>query len=392
MHSYLAIKQTRSLLLILLLATHSAFAEETEAKAQRKKKAAREKKQEEEKVIKEQFGYSFNDIRDNLVVVEHDDAVGSGFIAKMDDKFYILTNQHVILGADKIRFTTASGKPLRPRKVELSTTRDIARLLLDSDAGFEITDNIEMDAPIGVFGNSDGGGVATELYGKITGVGGELVEVSADFVSGNSGSPVLNLEQEVIGIASYVRYSDNSKMKEGTRFENQTRRFCYRLTDVQWKAVNWKKYNDKYGKLYKENEILIDSIFEIANLWYEDPFSKVTADEHPDMGLRKWSTSHNHMVNRIVRMRDKGRATPHQLDNTNKQIRKDLGDSAEDLSTVCRGRARQMRLLAAQRELTDFLHKEFEGFAYRLDYAAKQIERYGDKLSAFNFFHFAEDD
>jgi hypothetical protein len=276
--------------------------------------------------------------------------------------------------------------------VELSATRDIARLLLPDEDGFELAATIEMDLPVGVFGNSDGGGVATELYGTVSGVGADVVEVTADFVSGNSGSPVLNLNQELVGIASYVKYSQKSKMKEGTKFENQTRRFCYRLTGTQWQAVNWKQYNKKYGKLYRTNEQLVDSIYEIINQWYDSPFGKVTADDHPDHDLQKWSTSHNHMVNRIVRLSDKGRATRHELDNTNKQIRKDIGDSAEALAAVCKGRARQMKLLSTQRELTEFLRKEFEGYAYSLDYSAKAIDRFGDRLTDLNFFRFADED
>jgi S1-C subfamily serine protease len=199
-------------LLLLLIACSTTFAEQAdgekeEATEERKKEKAAEKKKEEEKAIKKEFAYSFNDIRDHLVVIEHENGTGSGFVAKMGDHYYIFTNQHVIFGAHKISFKSVSGKQLRPKKVELSATRDMARLLLDTDEGLAVSGNIEMDAPIALFGNSDGAGVATELYGRINGIGGELIEVSADFVSGNSGSPVLNLDQEVIGIASYVRFS-----------------------------------------------------------------------------------------------------------------------------------------------------------------------------------------
>ena len=130
---------------------------------------------------------------------------------------------------------------------------------------------------------------------------------------------MLNLEQEVIGIASYVKYARKSKMKEGTKFENQTRRFCYRLTGTQWKTINWKQYNKQYGKLYRKNEELIDSIYEAANTWYGNPFSRMSFEDHKDAGLRKWSNEHNSMVNRIERTMDK-RISQHQLDNVNKQI------------------------------------------------------------------------
>lgn len=358
-------------LLLLLLAWNSAFAKETE-----------------ETDLKAQFTYSFNDIQDHLVVVEHDIAVGSGFIAKMGGRYYIFTNQHVIMGGEGIRFKTTSGKLLKPKKVELSATRDIARLLLDTDSGLEISDGPKMDALIGVFGNSDGGGVATELYGKVTSVGSELIEVSADFVSGNSGSPVLNLDREVIGIASFVRFSNDKKSKDDDEPKTLTRRYCYRLTDVQWKVVNWKKYNEKYGAAYLKNNALIDEIFEVADNWYQHPFRKISTEKLPDSGLQKWLKNHNHMINRIERMNEKGRATQHELDNTNKQIRNDLIDSAEAFSAVCTSRARQMNFFSDQKDLTGFLQKEFHRLAKRLGYASEQLDDFGKELEDYNYFHF----
>lgn len=339
------------------------------------------------KEIKKQFTYSFNDIQNNLVVIEHDIAVGSGFVAKMDGHYYIFTNQHVILGGDRIRFKTASGKQLKPKRVELSATRDMARLLLDTEVGLEISGSPKMDDLVGVFGNSDGGGVATELYGKVTSVGSELVEVSADFVSGNSGSPVLNLDKEVIGIASFVRFSTDKKTEDDEEPKTITRRYCYRLTGVQWKAVNWKKYNDKYGAAYLENDALINEIFEIIWAWFNNPFIKVSTENHPDSGLLKWAKNHNQVVSRIERISNT-RISQHQLDNTNKQIRKDLIDSADALAKVCTDRARQMRFFSNQKELTGFMRKEFLRLAERLDNASEQLDDFGKELESFNYFSF----
>ena len=385
-------KRLIHLLLLLVLACFSAIAEEeddkkTDEEKEREKQEALEKRLAEENEIKAQFEYTFNDISDKLVTIscESDQgrSSGSGFVATMKGKTYLFTNQHVILGADKISFKTAYGETLRPRGVELAASRDMARLLLDDGtAGFEITREMAVDAPIGVFGNSEGGGVTTELYGKITSVGSDRIEVSADFVSGNSGSPVLGLDQKAMGIATYIRYFTNDEVG------NKTRRFCYRLTGDQWKPVNWKKYNEKYGKLYCDYEQLIESIINVTDIWNEEPYARMTADDHPDAGLRKWSAEHNRVINRIMRLSDKKRCFQHELDNTNKRIKQDMHDSAEALSAVCRNRARQMRLLSKQRELTGFLHKQFEGFADRLDKTATEIDRYGDKLSTRNFFYF----
>ena len=341
--------------------------------------------------IKEQFSYTFNDVYDKLVIIECKGKrgawSGSGFIAEMAGKTYIFTNQHIILGADTISFKTAHGEALRPRAVELSATRDIARLLLEDHDALAISDNLSMGAPLAVFGNSEGGGVATELFGQVTGVGADLVEVSAEFVSGNSGSPVLNLDKEVIGIASYVRYSTPTKQKEGTQFENKVRRFCYRLTDVRWARVNWKKYNAEYGNTYRETEELVESVLDVVNGWYDDPFGPVS-DNQSDYDLRKWSNEHNRMVSRIVRLSDKGRATVNELNSTNKQIRNDIGDSAEALSEFCKRRARFVEFTTGKSDLTGFLRDEFEGSVYRLEYASEAIDYFGTKLEKIDYFSF----
>ncbi|RLA42372.1 MAG: hypothetical protein DRQ97_14085, partial [Gammaproteobacteria bacterium] len=201
------LKRRFGLLLLLALACVPLIAEEEEEEDKKtpeqeelEREEALGKRLAAEQEIKAQFEYSFNEISDKLVTVtctsNRGRSFGSGFVATLNGKTYLFTNQHVIIGADKISFKTAYGETLRPRGVELAASRDMARLLLaDGTEGFEITSKMSIGSPIGVFGNSEGGSVATELYGKVTSVGSEVVDVSADIVSGNSGSPVLNLDQ-----------------------------------------------------------------------------------------------------------------------------------------------------------------------------------------------------
>lgn len=349
-------KPLHYLLLFLLICT-PLFAEQTDAekkdaakkeKAEKKKKNSEKKQQAaEEKAIKEQFSYSFNDIRDHLVIIEHETGTGSGFVAKMGEHYYIFTNQHVIFGANKISFTTISGKKLRPKKVELSAERDIARLLLDSDEGLVVSSQIKMDAPVGVFGNSDGAGVATELYGKINGIGGELIEVSALFVAGNSGSPVLNLDQEVIGIASYVRFSSNNRTKKGTQFENKTRRFCYRLADTKWIPVNWTKYNKKYGTFYFKNQQLIQCLENIYSDWKNDLSVMVSLNTESDRRMLSWSQTHNDM---IQKHQNKGKFAA------------EYSKSLTKLSSLCKNESNRTKrfLTEEDQQLTGFLRDEFK--------------------------------
>lgn len=346
---------------IVLLICGTTFAEQTDAEKENSKKS-----RAESKIIKKEFAYSFNDIRDHLVVIEHENGMGSGFVAKMDGHSYIFTNQHVIFGANKISFKSVSGKQLRPKKVELSATRDMARLLLDTDEGLAISGNIEMDAPVGVFGNSDGAGVATELYGRINGIGGELVEVSADFVSGNSGSPVLNLNQEVIGVASYVRFSGNSRTKEGTQFENKTRRFCYRITGSRWLAVNWGKYNKKYGTLYLENEQLISCLEEIYASWTDDLTTGVQLNANSDRQILSWSQTHNAL---IAKYRGQGKFPA------------EFAKSLDNLGSLCKSESITTKrfLESESKYLTDFLRDGFKRQAETL-HAYQDLSAYVSDL------------
>ena len=342
--------------------------------------------------IRSTFPYTFNEVADRIVIINcttfsGDRCSGSGFIANMDGKTYLITNQHVILGSPEIEFKTASGETLHPRGVELSATRDIARLLLDDHDGFKVSATPALGMPVAIFGNSEGGGVATELYGEVTGVTADLVEVSADFVSGNSGSPVLNMDREVIGIASYVTFVSTDESDSDADGKEEVRRFCYRLTNVGWTPVNWKKYNEDYGRTYLETEAVVNSIFEVVMGWGDDPYGYVSND-YRDYDLKKWAKDHNSMVDKIVRLSDKGSATQKELDNINKQIRNGIGDSAEALAEFCGRKSRQMELKLSKRDLTGFLEEEFASYVDALAWASSAIEEFGEELSGLNYFHF----
>lgn len=378
-----------ALLTFALAAALPASADKDKKADKEDEDLALEERLAEEKEVKAEFTYGFNEVDQSIVIVnctsERGRSSGSGFIANMEGKTYLFTNQHVILGADKIRFKTASGRTLKPRGVQLAATRDIARLPLQPmEDALNISSSPTMDGPIAVFGNSEGGGVATELYGRVTSIGSDKIEVSADFVSGNSGSPILNLDQEVIGIASYVKWKTNKKDK------TEISRFCYRLTDERWGTVNWKKYNDDYGKEYRETEELIESLADIISTWFMKPSNRIDADSHPIPGIRSWSRDHNAMVNKIEGMLDQGRCTRDELDHINRKIRHDLISSAEDLSKVCTDRARTLRLFTSkQKGMTGFLESEFDGFAERLDKIAGGIDAYSKNyLVGFNYFSF----
>jgi hypothetical protein len=331
------------------------------------------------------FSYTFDDISDKLVIITcrrgTERSAGSGFIAKMDGRTYLLTNQHVIMGAETIRLKTAAGTELSPLQVELSKTRDIARILIEDRDGFEVNRKFALGIPIGVFGNSEGAGVATELFGEVTDFGADLVEVTAEFVSGNSGSPVLDRDRQVIGIASYVRVhwepsddDENTAADEGEEGEKEdglqskTRRFCYRLTDVEWQPVNWKDYNNRYGKLYFNSKELYDNVFAILGLWANAPLEKIP-EEDMAYDLAEWVKKHNDIIGRVERRGYKQRAFLNAY-----------SDSLEMLSDTCRARSRRTRMFSSQRELTGYLREQFENHSDALEYASLWIQSIADDI------------
>jgi hypothetical protein len=321
------------------------------AKSSATKKKRKPKKSKTERALKKKFKYTASDIQDYLVFIKHENGSASGFVAKIGEHYYILTNQHVLLGANKISFKTISGNELHPKKVELSTTRDIARLLLDMQEGLTISGEVKMNAPIALFGDSDGAGVVTELYGTINGIGSDLIEVSANFVAGNSGSPLLNPKKEAIGIASYVRFSRPNRTKEGTKFENKTRRFCYRIKGSDWMAVNWGSYNKKYGMTYLKNEQLITSLEKIYASWKEDPTKPLLLPSTTDRTILAWAKMHNNMIKKY---------------HGKKKFSAEFIKSLKKLSTICRNQSKKVDHFLAEEDrfLTAFLRKGFRRQAY----------------------------
>jgi hypothetical protein len=353
------------LILLFLGSVCSAFSKEKEDEKkdeqQVESKEDREKREKEEAEIKAKFGYSLDEIIDKLVIIDckgkEGRSAGSGFIACMEGKTYLFTNQHVIMGTDRISFKTVDGKLLKPLGVELSKSRDIARLLLSDEIdGFDVSEKVLIGSPIAIFGNSEGGGVATELYGETKGIGADLVEVSAQFVAGNSGSPVLNPEQEVIGIASYVHIGSTTLMNKGTIFENKTRRFCYRLSKNDWKKVSWRSYNKKYGKTYLENERFKEDVFHFFEQWGKD--LRTTLDLEPEAckELQSWVDAHNTLILKKARKR-----------GSRASFRSKYAESLRRLSRLSTKRANQIRTFSEDPNLTEFLRKESEAQIYSLD-------------------------
>ncbi|QCT03865.1 trypsin [Paenibacillus algicola] len=145
--------------------------------------------------------------------------IGSGFI--FDKEGYILTNEHVIHGADLIQVTVeGTNKPYEAKLLGSSYELDLAVLKIEGEDGFPAiplgsSEDLEVGEWLVAIGNPHGfshtvtAGVLSskERQIDIAGQNGEadrnyedLLQTDASINPGNSGGPLLNLRGEVIGM------------------------------------------------------------------------------------------------------------------------------------------------------------------------------------------------
>jgi hypothetical protein len=189
----------------------------------------------------------FAKVRPSLVVISTPKGgAASGFIASIGEKKYLITNEHVLRDGFPLIAKLLNGSQLKFGQLELAYDRDLVRIEITDPLVSDLVMSLEdpnVGDTIAVFGNSDGGGVATSLGGVIQGVGPDRLEVNAPFVAGNSGSPIVDTNGAVLGVAAYItRTTDpNDWTKENTRF-TKPRRFALRITDVKWISMKPRDY------------------------------------------------------------------------------------------------------------------------------------------------------
>ncbi|MEA3211363.1 MAG: serine protease Do [Chthoniobacter sp.] len=216
-------------------------------------------------------GQLVHDFAGSLVFIEGGGGAGSGFICRMKDGVFVLTNQHVLAGMPSVRITRLDSAKVPAGAVQAAVGHDLMRLATaEVPNPLVATDDLENDARIGdeilVLGNSEGARVIQPLAGKLLGIGPDRIEVSAEFLPGNSGSPIVHLKSgRVIGIATYLitgRYAELTDTRQ-----HRVRRFGFRLDSVKkWQPVVWAAFQadkvelDKVAALTEQYARLIDAL------------------------------------------------------------------------------------------------------------------------------------
>lgn len=141
-------------------------------------------------------------------------SLGSGVIVNAD-KGYILTNNHVINGADSIKVTLQDGRDFKAELVGADPDTDIAVLKIDADQLTSLPLADSSDIRVGDFvaavGNPFGLGQSV-TYGIIsalgrTGLGDtyqNFIQTDTAINPGNSGGALVNLKGQLIGINSMI--------------------------------------------------------------------------------------------------------------------------------------------------------------------------------------------
>ena len=152
-------------------------------------------------------------LQDQMFRIFPVEGVGSGVI--IDEKGYILTNNHVIDDAERLKVTLPDGKVLRGKVVGSDGTTDLAVLKVESEQLLPATqlgnsDNLKTGQIVIAIGNPFGltggptvsAGIVSSLNRSIQTRSGvlELIQTDAAINPGNSGGPLVNTKGEVIAI------------------------------------------------------------------------------------------------------------------------------------------------------------------------------------------------
>jgi hypothetical protein len=371
------------------------FSSESETKEELEKQKDEENYANLQKEMKGKIDFKFSDVKKNLVIVEHEKGCGSGFVAKDGEDTYIYTNQHVVFGAKKLKFKTLTGEYLKPVGFELSQERDVIRFKLkDHPNALEINTSPVMEEPVAVFGNSAGGGVATEIFGKVTGIGAEKIEVSARFVQGNSGSPVFDKNKKVLGMATYVTraLTKGDWVKKGTRFE-KPRYFAFKVDNsIAWKSMKWKVFQ-RLGQKIMDDKEGIEEIVALIKTWLKAPYSSINDDDYKEQDIRTWIKKHNSMAKKHQKQKDKGCVrNAKKLSQINKAIRDDLEENYQSLSALCERRSKAIKFKTQRYEkyLTKYIQTENEQNQASLKFLGEKINEIGAKIAATDAFYLQE--
>ncbi len=140
-------------------------------------------------------------------------ALGSGFVISEDG--FVVTNNHVIEGADEITIEFFSGEELTAKVIGTDPNTDIALLKVEADKPLPFVKFGDSDAarvgdwviamgnPLGQ-GFSVSAGIVSARNRALSGTYDDYIQTDAAINRGNSGGPLFNMDGDVIGVNTAI--------------------------------------------------------------------------------------------------------------------------------------------------------------------------------------------
>jgi putative serine protease PepD len=145
------------------------------------------------------------------------EATGSGFVIDADGR--VITNQHVVDGADQVTVVTSEGKEHDADVVGADPSTDIALLDVEDDTDLPVLELgsseslsvgdtvVAIGSPFGLQGTVTAGivsGLDREIQAPDSFVIDGAIQTDAALNSGNSGGPLLDAQGRVVGVNSQI--------------------------------------------------------------------------------------------------------------------------------------------------------------------------------------------
>jgi S1-C subfamily serine protease len=161
----------------------------------------------------------YNQLNDSVVLIQTDLGLGSGFV--YDLKGHIITNQHVIDGAETIQVTFLDGTISSADVVGMDIYSDLAVIKVNPEVTtlypvvLGSSSELTVGEPVAAMGNPFGlsdtltVGVVSSLERTLDAAGGyviiDIIQIDAAVNPGNSGGPLVNVKGQVVGVNAAIQ-------------------------------------------------------------------------------------------------------------------------------------------------------------------------------------------
>ncbi len=212
-----------------------------------------------------------------LVLIEGDNGSGTGFICKIRDIPFLVTNIHVLGCADaadsygdglnELEAHTLDGNKLTLTGIYGAEEHDLC-IIRFAEGGDYADKALEFETDVGgtvqvgdalvIPGNSKGGGTMVWTEGDVVGIGPTKIEHDAPVYEGNSGSPIIHIANgKVVGVLSYAEqvpiesfFDEEAFNDKRSAIKNDIRYFGYRLDSPhKWYGIELPRFSRQSEEL-----------------------------------------------------------------------------------------------------------------------------------------------